>query len=603
MVRPQSILVKPISGSTATPGTHVLGTVLVATKDGEQHTFTDRKTFEVSPPTVEVSPRPCSDQAPGEGTSFGDPHLQSFDGTQYSFQAVGEFVLARSTLSGDPFEVQVRYTPVQANVSGNAALAVRIGQDRVGVYANVNAPATVKINGETIHSTDPWWSRTLSSGATVTLKDALFTLSTADGKMITVFLPPGVLGTVSLHVPASQQGQWVGLLGNFDHNGVNDFQLKDGTLLPYYPSNHDLYRRFGESWRITQQESLFDYEAGTSTQTFTDSSQPSLTVNLSRFPAEEILQADRICREAGVISPGTLDSCIFDVVVTQDPEWAAMSRFADPRAKQVTVHPGVLEVTTGQTAVLKALVPVLLDDREVLWEASEGTLTVLPKNAVEYTAPATPGTYTLTARLKTDPQVQFSVPVVVKAPAVYKIFLDWPKGAASSDLDAHLWLPSSRKYHVYYARPGDEDSQATLERDQAREGSAPSEIQKQVVLPDDYIIKGDERIDAREMEKVKLRVLAVEGHYEYWVHALNGSLSGATVYLTDVDNQWLEQAEVPEGASGVWWHVLNLDARSGRVTWVNEVKGLVEPYWDQGWDCAVPEMATPKPIWTPCQPH
>ncbi len=43
------------------------------------------------------------------GNSIGDPHTRTVNGTNYDFQAVGEFTLLRD---GDQMEIQVRQTPV-----------------------------------------------------------------------------------------------------------------------------------------------------------------------------------------------------------------------------------------------------------------------------------------------------------------------------------------------------------------------------------------------------------------------------------------------------------------------------------------------------------
>ena len=44
--------------------------------------------------------------APGSAT--GDPHLITFDGLHYNMQATGEFTLAKSTVAGNSFDVQIR---------------------------------------------------------------------------------------------------------------------------------------------------------------------------------------------------------------------------------------------------------------------------------------------------------------------------------------------------------------------------------------------------------------------------------------------------------------------------------------------------------------
>ena len=42
------------------------------------------------------------------GGGQGDVHMLTFDGLHYDFQAVGDFVAARSTEPGNPFQVQIR---------------------------------------------------------------------------------------------------------------------------------------------------------------------------------------------------------------------------------------------------------------------------------------------------------------------------------------------------------------------------------------------------------------------------------------------------------------------------------------------------------------
>ena len=59
------------------------------------------------------------------GTVKGDPHFTTYDGLHYNFQGTGKFVLTRSTLEGDPFDVQIETSPWHGGavtiVSGVAA--------------------------------------------------------------------------------------------------------------------------------------------------------------------------------------------------------------------------------------------------------------------------------------------------------------------------------------------------------------------------------------------------------------------------------------------------------------------------------------------------
>jgi PEP-CTERM motif/von Willebrand factor type D domain len=46
------------------------------------------------------------------GVVTGDPHFTTYDGLHYSFQGIGDFVLTRSTVAGDPFDVQIQTAPL-----------------------------------------------------------------------------------------------------------------------------------------------------------------------------------------------------------------------------------------------------------------------------------------------------------------------------------------------------------------------------------------------------------------------------------------------------------------------------------------------------------
>lgn len=77
------------------------------------------------------------------GSSYADPHLDTFDGRHYSFQGAGEFVAARDRRGG--FEVQVR----QQAASGlrfatrNTAVAVRLGRGRFEVHQQADSVAVL----------------------------------------------------------------------------------------------------------------------------------------------------------------------------------------------------------------------------------------------------------------------------------------------------------------------------------------------------------------------------------------------------------------------------------------------------------------------------
>jgi hypothetical protein len=105
------------------------------------------------------------------------------------------------------------------------------------------------------------------------------------------------------------------------------------------PDYQKLYRTFGDSWRITGVESLFDYAPGESTASFDDRTFPD--PNTPAIPADEATAATALCTRVG-LSGNALADCSFDVAMTGD------AGFAVTDARSVLVGPRTLgEVAAG----------------------------------------------------------------------------------------------------------------------------------------------------------------------------------------------------------------------------------------------------------------
>jgi hypothetical protein len=128
-------------------------------------------------------------------------------------------------------------------------------------------------------------------------------------------------------------------------------RIRESSWLPRLRSGADLgpkpadpaerhravYEVFADSWRVTDDTSMFVYQPGTSSSTFTDRSWPrfeepcklpegsglAMANVLDPIPVE---QAEEIC--AGVTDPDFLADCIADVSATGDREFALAYEFA-----------------------------------------------------------------------------------------------------------------------------------------------------------------------------------------------------------------------------------------------------------------------------------
>lgn len=193
-----------------------------------------------------------------DGGSIGDPHLITFDGFHYDFQATGDFVLVRGLDSN--LEIQTRQTPWVHNTATtvNTALATVVDGNQVELYVDKPLPL---INGLSL-SLEAGQSRALGQGSISRtsvsgygMQGDLYTITYPNGDELKSAVFKDFLIDVTLDL--AQTNSVVGLLGNKNGKTEDDLSLRDGTILinPLTPEN--LYGAFSSSWQVTESESLF----------------------------------------------------------------------------------------------------------------------------------------------------------------------------------------------------------------------------------------------------------------------------------------------------------------------------------------------------------
>lgn len=290
----------------------------------------------------------CGLDPADDAANRGDPHITTFNGVNYDFQAAGEFVALRSATG---VEIQTRQSPVSsagvggANpytgiascVSVNTAVAARVGKARVTYQPNLSGEPDprgmqLRIDGRL---------RTLGSGV-LGLPGGGRIVKPASGDGIVIEFPDK---TRLIVTPAwwSAQSVWylnVDVVNSTAREGIMGAILP-GSWLPLLadgtptgarpvPMNQRfayLYKTFANSWRVKDDTSLFDYAPGTSTKTFTNTKWPSekppcVAPGSTAAPAEPIPQrvADKLCIR--IQDKAIRAQCVFDVMVTGDPGFA-----------------------------------------------------------------------------------------------------------------------------------------------------------------------------------------------------------------------------------------------------------------------------------------
>ena len=232
--------------------------------DNDDDDYSDVEETEAGTNKNDASSKPEERDEGGWSGSWGDPHISTPDNNRYSFQAVGDYVLTRSTKPGDSFEIQVRYSPFSNNGSlwsGESALAARVLTDKVELYALPNRQFSLYINNVLAQLPSNNEIELDGGGKIVFVQvgNQLIHLTIAwpDGTvLITNLNSPDVTravrGFTRIYFPKERRRSVQGLLGNFDGIKSNDFRLRDGSLALSWSEKLLYIGGFRDAWSIAK---------------------------------------------------------------------------------------------------------------------------------------------------------------------------------------------------------------------------------------------------------------------------------------------------------------------------------------------------------------
>ncbi|MEG3931156.1 VWD domain-containing protein [Microcoleus sp. T3_B1] len=329
-------------------------TFTLTVKDQNGKLFADCKGTDSSEATGTINDDDSPDPKPeNRGSTWGEPHLVTIDGLSYDFQTAGEFMLLKSE-SGD-LEVQTRQEPFRNEpVSINTAIATKIDGQRITIFRKPeqqtpNTPnQQVFINDQPTQIADNSY---LSVGqGRIYHQGDQYTIVYPSGDQIDIDTQASFKGInyldINIYLTKEREDKITGLFGNNNNKQEDDIALRDGTILQSPVSRNDLYGKYADSWRIKQEESLFHYEPGQSTNTFTNRKFPLNPITIEDLQAKDpqkFEEARQKVLAAGITDENLINAAILDFLLTGDESFIES-------AKNARTTNGVLAIASPFTA-------------------------------------------------------------------------------------------------------------------------------------------------------------------------------------------------------------------------------------------------------------
>lgn len=252
---------------------------------------------------------PFPEPDPLTGGTWGDVHLLTFDQLGYEMQAAGEFLVFDNGVA--TVQMRTEPWPDSDSVSVATAFAVRVGTSAIsmhsggetyidGVLTSIDRGESIAVGGGALLWTGIGWMVVWPDGTQVRVE--------ISGPQMTLL--------VSSNDPSP------GMLGDGDGFKENDLVTRGGVQMPSHPTLREEwvahYDVYVESWRITQEESLFYYGPGESTETFTIEGFPARYWEVSDLDSNLRAEAEEACIDGGITREDILNACILDVALTGD---------------------------------------------------------------------------------------------------------------------------------------------------------------------------------------------------------------------------------------------------------------------------------------------
>lgn len=327
--------------------------------------------------TFRFERRPTQDctayQAPAIAGVYGDPHIMTFDGLEYTFNGKGEFVLVKSNVVAQRLEVQGRFEQMPINEYGEVKAT-----QLTSVVARGNSSTTIEVRIRPPYARWRYRLDVFADGRRVFFDRPSLKFQHFPG--VTVYTPTYILNqseviimfnsgagvevveslgflSARVYLPWNFINKTRGLFGNWSFDMIDDFVLPDGSQITVQTNVNDasrIYNDFGLKWMVDDTDdsrkgrSLFLKEYGRTSATYN---------NASFLPEFKMDPASILTGNKSSLLPKVYDfcskkgyHCLYDYAMTLNRDvafYTTMYRSALTSLKETTgsriISCGVLE--------------------------------------------------------------------------------------------------------------------------------------------------------------------------------------------------------------------------------------------------------------------
>lgn len=214
------------------------------------------------PVTCELYDPPTAAQA------AGDPHLTTLDGKSYTFNGLGDFILVEDDASGVVVEVRAAQAQDTEGNFQNASIFSAVAMTTRGVSDVIEVerdPATVSrvlVNGLPVTkalstSVTQFNGLSVHKSKTDSTTDSILIVFEATGLSVSMDVTSDLINVLVVVGDDKMKGNLRGLLGNYNGDPTDDFISRSGQHLDTGMSMEDIHFKFGMTWEVNRNQSLF----------------------------------------------------------------------------------------------------------------------------------------------------------------------------------------------------------------------------------------------------------------------------------------------------------------------------------------------------------